>query len=181
MKTRYKNREGKFKKRSKAAEGDFDLLTDATGGPKAVLTEYLMRAGYEVEDPPGSGNMVLSTEGAEKMKDDPFVKKMTGELSIKILREKMKNGKLNKAELLAIEDNKEISEALVKAMEEDEHYKHKIAELKAKGIIPKDLRDHLKTVAGKKSLWLLLMIAFGGIPGFIIGRQVLKGAGEGGH
>lgn len=176
MKTRYDKREGTIKKRSKAAEGDFDMLTDETLGPKAVLTEYLMRAGYEIEDPPGSGNMVLSPEGAEKMKDEAFVNKMTGELTVKIVREKLKNGKLNKAERLAIEDNKELSEALVTAMEEDEHYKHKIAELKAKGIIPKNLKDHMNTVTGKKSLMLLLLTIFGGVPGFLVGRVILKDA-----
>ena len=181
MKTRYKNKEGKFKKRSKAAEGDFDMLTDEALGPKSVLTEYLMRAGYEVEDPPGSGNMVLSAEGAEKMKDEAFVKKMTDKLTVRIVREKMKNGKLNKAELLAIEENDEIKAALAKAIEEDDHYKHRIAELKAKGIIPKDLKDHLKSAAGKKSLWLILMVAFGGIPGFMVGRAVLKESGASSH
>ena len=181
MKTRYKNKEGKFKKRSKAAEGDFDMLIDESLGPKTVLTEYLMRAGYEVEDPPGSGNMVLSAEGAEKMKDEAFVKEMTDKLTVRIVREKMKNGKLNKAELLAIEENDEIKAALTKAIEEEDHYKHRIAELKAKGIIPKDFGDHLKTVAEKKSFWLIFMTVALGLPGFMAGRAVLKGGGASAH
>jgi len=181
MKTRYKNKEGKFKKRSKAAEGDFDMLIDESLGPKTVLTEYLMRAGYEVEDPPGSGNMVLSPEGAEKMKEEAFVKEMTDKLTVRIVREKMKNGKLNKAELLAIEENDEIKAALTKAIEEEDHYKHRIAELKAKGIIPKDFGDHLKTVAEKKSFWLIFMTVALGLPGFMAGRAVLKGGGASAH
>jgi len=181
MKTRYKNKEGKFKKRSKAAEGDFDMLIDESLGPKTVLTEYMMRAGYEVEDPPGSGNMVLSPEGAEKMKDEAFVKEMTDKLTVRIVREKMKNGKLNKAELLAIEENDEIKAALTKAIEEEDHYKHRIAELKAKGIIPKDFGDHLKTVAEKKSFWLIFMTVALGLPGFMAGRAVLKGGGASAH
>lgn len=176
MNTRYKNKEGKFKKRSKAAEGDFDMLTDETLGPKSVLAEYLMRAGYEVEDPPASGNMVLSPEGAEKMKDKDFVKKMTDKLTVRIIRERMANGKLSEADFHLISENPEIKAALTKALGEREHDSHEIAELKAQGVIPKNWKDHINTVTGKKSLMLLLLALFGGVPGFLVGRVVLKDA-----
>ncbi len=134
---------------------------------------------YKTIDP-ATGDEVLSDEAKNILNlDKNFAKKLEAQVAMMIIHRRMQSGGITTSEGEELMQKSWYADCVKTLSETNPDFAKQIQEEMKKAHFRKSPAEWMASQAGKKSVWMLLMIAFGGIPGFIIGRSVLKSATEG--